>query len=33
MIDLIMAELKEIEAMIDDDRIRDSDRFAFYGAQ
>ena len=29
----ILAELSEIEAMLEDDRLSDADRFALYGAQ
>ena len=33
MSEAILAELTEIEAMLDDDRMSDADRFALYGAQ
>ena len=33
MTDSIKAELTEIEAMLDDDRLSDANRFARYGAQ
>ena len=33
MNDSVLAELIEIEAMLDDDRLSDGDRFALYGAQ
>ena len=33
MSDSILAELTEIEAMLDDERLSDADRFALYGAQ
>jgi hypothetical protein len=31
--DAIMAELLEIEALLQDDRLNDSDRYALFGAQ
>ena len=33
MSEAIIAELIEIEAMLEDDRLSDADRFALYGAQ
>ena len=33
MTEAILAELTEIEAMLEDDRMSDADRFALYGAQ
>ena len=33
MNDSLMAELIEIETMLEDDRLSDADRFALYGAQ